>query len=144
MLFSCPLLVVHTCIPTSSFLSFLSRFFSFFAPLSLLLLLLLQMLLCSSALQRTLVNMIKGLSNSFFPLSHNLGSKRKKFMIFFKKNYITLITRNPKGMSHYIMTCCRNLFKHLKICYQTKTNKEMSQHDFYFLINLMTFSQKRK
>jgi hypothetical protein len=30
------------------------------------------------------------------------------------------------------MTCSKNLFEHLKFCYQTKTNKEMSQHDFKF------------
>jgi hypothetical protein len=43
------------------------------------------------------------------------------------------------------MTCSRNLFKHSKNCYQTKTNRKMSQHDFYFFANLMIFfSQKKK
>jgi hypothetical protein len=48
--------------------------------------------------------------------------------------------RNPKGISHKMMTCSRNLFKHLKHCYQIKTNREMLQHDFHFIVNLMTFS----
>jgi hypothetical protein len=34
------------------------------------------------------------------------------------------------------MTSFRNLSKHLKNCYQTKTNREMSQHDFQFFGNL--------
>jgi hypothetical protein len=29
------------------------------------------------------------------------------------------------------MTCSRNLFKHLKTCYQTKTNREMLQYDLH-------------
>jgi hypothetical protein len=39
-----------------------------------------------------------------------------------------------------MMTCSRNLFKHLKHCYQIKTNREMLQHDFHFFVNLVTFS----
>jgi hypothetical protein len=37
-----------------------------------------------------------------------------------------------------------NLSKHLKGCYQTKTNREMLKHDFQFFGNLMIyfFSQK--
>jgi hypothetical protein len=31
-----------------------------------------------------------------------------------------------------MMTNFKNLFKQLKNCYQTKTNREMSQHDFQF------------
>jgi hypothetical protein len=45
---------------------------------------------------------------------------KKKFMILFSFSYITLVMRNPKGISHYMMTCSTNLFKHLIICYQTK------------------------
>jgi len=37
------------------------------------------------------------------------------------------------------MTCSKNLFKHLKNSYQTKTNKEMLQHDFQFFANIKTF-----
>jgi hypothetical protein len=33
----------------------------------------------------------------------------------------------------------RNLYKHFKNCYQTKTNREMLQQDFQFFENLMTF-----
>jgi hypothetical protein len=40
-------------------------------------------------------------------------------------------------------TCSRNLFKHLKICYQTKTGREMSQRGFYFFANLMIFFSKK-
>ncbi len=66
--------------------------------------------------------------------------KRKKIMIyFFSFFYITLIMRNPKGISHQMMTCSRNLFKHLKVCYQTKTNRKMFQHDFLFFANLIFF-----
>jgi hypothetical protein len=43
-----------------------------------------------------------------------------------------------------MMTCSRNLSKHLKICYQTKTSREMSHHDFNFFANLMTFLSKEK
>jgi hypothetical protein len=32
-----------------------------------------------------------------------------------------------------------NLFKHLNSFYQTKTNKEMLQHDFIFFANQMNF-----
>jgi len=42
------------------------------------------------------------------------------------------------------MTCCRNLFKHLKHWYQIKTNREMLQHDFQFFVNLMSFSFLKK
>jgi hypothetical protein len=42
------------------------------------------------------------------------------------------------------MTCSRNLSKHLKNCDQSKTNKKMSQHDFYFFANLMIFFSKKK
>jgi len=42
------------------------------------------------------------------------------------------------------MACSRNLSKHLKICYQTKTNREMFQHNFHFFANLMTFFSKKK
>jgi flagellar biosynthesis protein FlhB len=42
-----------------------------------------------------------------------------------------------------MMTCSRNLSKHLKHCYQTKTNKEMSKHDFQFFANLMNFLIKK-
>jgi hypothetical protein len=41
-----------------------------------------------------------------------------------------------------MMTCSNNLFKHLKHCYQTKTNSEMLQHDFHFFENLMTLKKK--
>lgn len=42
------------------------------------------------------------------------------------------------------MTCSRNLFKHLKICYQTKTNREISQHDFQSFANLtIVFSPQK-
>jgi len=37
------------------------------------------------------------------------------------------------------MTCSKNLFKHLKNSYQTKTNNEMLQHDFQFFANIKTF-----
>jgi hypothetical protein len=43
-----------------------------------------------------------------------------------------------------MMACSRNLSKHLKICYQTKTNREMFQHDFQFFANLMIFFLKQK
>jgi hypothetical protein len=42
------------------------------------------------------------------------------------------------------MTCSRNLCKHLKICYQTKTNREMPQHDFNFFVNLINFFVNKK
>ncbi len=42
------------------------------------------------------------------------------------------------------MTCSRNLFKHFKENYQMKTNNVMSQHDFQFFGNLMTFFSKEK
>jgi hypothetical protein len=41
-----------------------------------------------------------------------------------------------------MMTCSSNLFKHLKHCYQTKTNSEISQHDFHCFENLMTLKKK--
>jgi hypothetical protein len=41
-----------------------------------------------------------------------------------------------------MMTCSSNLFKHLKHCYQTKTNSEMSQHDFHFFEDLMNLKKK--
>jgi hypothetical protein len=41
------------------------------------------------------------------------------------------------------MSCSRNLCKHLKHCYQTKTIKEMSKHDFQFFANLMKFLNKK-
>ncbi len=41
-----------------------------------------------------------------------------------------------------MMTCSGNLFKHLKHCYQTKTNSEISQHDFHCFENLMTLKKK--
>jgi len=62
---------------------------------------------------------------------------------FFSFFNITLVMRNPKGISHW-MKSPRNLFKHLKDCYQTKTNKEMMQHDFHFLTIIVIFSQKKK
>jgi hypothetical protein len=43
-----------------------------------------------------------------------------------------------------MMTCSRNLFKNLKNCYQTKTNKKMSQHDFYFFGKSNEFFLKKK
>jgi len=42
------------------------------------------------------------------------------------------------------MACSKNLSKHLKIYYQTKTNKEMSKHDSQSFANLMTFFSKKK
>ncbi len=38
----------------------------------------------------------------------------------------------------------RNLFKHLKDCYQTKTNREMLQHDFHFSTNVVIFFSKKE
>jgi hypothetical protein len=43
-----------------------------------------------------------------------------------------------------MMACSKNLSKHLKIYYQTKTNKEMSKHDSQSFANLMTFFSKKK
>jgi predicted O-linked N-acetylglucosamine transferase (SPINDLY family) len=44
-----------------------------------------------------------------------------------------------------MMTCSRNLCKHLKNCCQTKTNMKMFQHSFQFFANLMTsISQKKR
>jgi hypothetical protein len=40
-------------------------------------------------------------------------------------------------------TCSRNLIKHFLNYYQTKTNKEMSQHDFQNFENLMIFFLKQ-
>ncbi len=40
-----------------------------------------------------------------------------------------------------MMACSRNKFKWFLKCYQTKTNREMFQHDFQFFTNLMIFSQ---
>jgi ABC-type antimicrobial peptide transport system permease subunit len=42
-----------------------------------------------------------------------------------------------------MMTCSKNLFKHLIFFYQTKTNKKMSQHDFQFFENLVIFFSKK-
>jgi hypothetical protein len=36
-----------------------------------------------------------------------------------------------------MMKNCKNLSKKLKICYQTKTDKEMLQHDFQFFENVI-------
>jgi len=41
-------------------------------------------------------------------------------------------------------TSFRNLYKHFKKKYQTKTNREMSQQDFQFFENLMTFFINKK
>jgi len=41
------------------------------------------------------------------------------------------------------MSCSRNLCKHWKHCYQTKTNKEMSKYDFLFFANLMNFLNQK-
>jgi hypothetical protein len=62
---------------------------------------------------------------------------------FFSFFNITLVMRNPKGISHW-MKSPRNLFKQLKDCYQTKTNGEMMQHDFHFLTNIVIFNLKKK
>jgi hypothetical protein len=43
-----------------------------------------------------------------------------------------------------MMACSRNLLKHLKICYQTKTNREMSQHDFQFFYKSKDLFLKKK
>jgi len=43
-----------------------------------------------------------------------------------------------------MMACSRNISIHLKNCYQTKTNKEMFQHDFQFFANLMIFFAEKK
>ncbi len=44
-----------------------------------------------------------------------------------------------------MMTCSRNPSKHLKNCYQTKTNMKMFQHDIHFFPNLMNlFSPNKK
>jgi hypothetical protein len=45
-----------------------------------------------------------------------------------------------------MMICPRNLSKHLKNCYQTKTIRKMFQHDFHFLFFCKSydfFSQKK-
>ncbi len=42
-----------------------------------------------------------------------------------------------------MMTCSKNLFKHLKHCYQIKINKKMLQNDFQFFVNFMIFSLKK-
>jgi hypothetical protein len=42
------------------------------------------------------------------------------------------------------MTCSRNLFKHLKNCYQTITNREMLQHDVQSFANLTIVFSKMK
>jgi hypothetical protein len=36
-----------------------------------------------------------------------------------------------------------NLSKHLKGCYETKTNREMLEYDFKFFVNLMIFPLKK-
>jgi hypothetical protein len=43
-----------------------------------------------------------------------------------------------------MMTCFKNLFKHLKNCYQTKMNREMSQHNSVFCKCTEFFFQKKK
>jgi len=43
-----------------------------------------------------------------------------------------------------MMSCSRNLSKHFFFFYQTKTNREMFQHDFQFFVNLMNFFLKKK
>jgi hypothetical protein len=43
-----------------------------------------------------------------------------------------------------MMTCSKNLFKHLKNCYQTKTNRECNNVIFIFFANLMIFFSKSK
>jgi hypothetical protein len=43
-------------------------------------------------------------------------------ILFFSFFNITLVMRNPKRTSHYMMTCSKIIFKHLKKCYQTKIN----------------------
>jgi hypothetical protein len=52
--------------------------------------------------------------------------------------------RKLKLISHETMACSINLSKHLIFFYQTKTNKEMFQHDFQFFANLITFFLKYK
>jgi hypothetical protein len=42
-----------------------------------------------------------------------------------------------------MITCSRNLFRHLKNWYQTKTNKRMLWHDFLLKKNYWSFSQKK-
>jgi hypothetical protein len=37
------------------------------------------------------------------------------------------------------MTCFMNLSKHLKGCYETKTNREMLEYDFQIFANLNDF-----
>ncbi len=41
-----------------------------------------------------------------------------------------------------MMTCSKNLFKHLRHVTKSKTNREMLEHDFHFFVNLITFSLK--
>jgi hypothetical protein len=43
-----------------------------------------------------------------------------------------------------MMTSFRNLSKDFLNCYQTKTDREMLQHDFPFVGNLMTFFLPKK
>jgi hypothetical protein len=43
-----------------------------------------------------------------------------------------------------MMTCSRNLSKHLKNCCQTKTNMKMFQHSFQYFANLVTFFSQKK
>jgi hypothetical protein len=65
-------------------------------------------------------------------------------IFFFSFFNITLVMMNPKRISHYMMTCSKNLFKHFKFCYQTKINGEKLQNGFQFCANLMIFSFKKK
>ncbi len=51
---------------------------------------------------------------------------------------------NPKGISLEMVIGSKNLSKHLKNYYQTKTNIEMLEHDFQSFANLMTFFSKKK
>ncbi len=69
--------------------------------------------------------------------------KEKLPRFFFSYFNITLVMKNPKGISNQMMTCSVNPIKHFKKLYQTKINKEMSQHDFQFFGNLMIFFSKK-
>jgi hypothetical protein len=60
-------------------------------------------------------------------------------MICFSFFNDTFVIRKPKRIPHYMMTCSKTLSKHLKFYYQTKTNKEMLEHDFQSFANIMIF-----
>jgi hypothetical protein len=69
--------------------------------------------------------------------------KRKIVTIIFSFFTITLVTQGTPKESHIKSRhFLRTYLNSSKNYYQTRTNKEMLQHDYHFFGNIMIFSQK--